>query len=281
MTAASLRFHLARWASNGLPAPVALRLAERLADVQYRSSAKDRSAVESNLSLALGSGAAQHPPLVRDVFRNFGRYLVEFFTMHHAPLPAFHVDGETHLRHAHAQRHGAIILTAHLGNWELGATIIRRMGFPISAVALPHLDPDTDRLFNSQRQRCGVTTIPLGPSATRQCLNVLHAGGLLGLLGDWELTGHSVAVSLFGRTVSLPRGPASLSLRSGAPILPTFLVREADWRFRLCVEPPLWPTRHASAASVLQTLIQTYATGLERYIRQWPSQWMLFRPLAA
>lgn len=281
MTPTSLKFHLARWASCSLPAPAALRLAERLADVQHRCSVKDRSAVQANLSLVLGASAARHPLMVRDVFRNFGRYLVEFFTMHHASRAACRVDGEAHLRQAHAQRRGAIILTAHLGNWELGAAAIRRMGFPISAVALPHRDADTNRLFNSQRQRCGVMTIPLGPSASRQCLAVLHAGGLLGLLGDWELTGHSIAANLFDRAVNLPRGPALLSLRSGAPILPTFLVREADWRFRLCIEPPLWPARQVSVTASLQTLVQTYAAMLERYVRQWPSQWMLFRPLAA
>ena len=276
-----LGYRLAQRLSVALPSPVAFRWAQRLADVCWRCSAPDCAAVQANLSMALGMPLERRSPLVREVFRNFSRYVVEFFTMHQRERPDITVEGHDHLAEARRGRLGAILLTAHLGNWEFGAALIRRMGFPVSAVALPHPDPRMDRLFNRQRQRCGVTVIPLGHHAGRRSLQSLRSGALLGLLGDRDFTGNGVRVSLCGRQVALPRGPAILSLKSGAPLLPTFLLREGPWRFRLCVEPPIWPAIREEEDQQIRALTQAHATVLERYLKRAPDQWLLFQPLAA
>jgi KDO2-lipid IV(A) lauroyltransferase len=271
----------AQWLCDGLPDASRFGLAERLADLRWRLAPKDRLAIQANLRLVLGEESTGHAAMIREVFRNFGRYLVEFFTIHRIPRPHVDVEGYEHLRDAYRAHRGAIILTGHVGTWEVGAVLIHRMGFPVTAVALPHEDRSTNQLFNRQRRRAGIDVVPVGQDAARQCLESLRRGRLVGLLGDWVFDGHGVAVPFCGREVVLPRGPAVLSQRGQAPIVPTFLTREGIWRFRLTFARPLWPGPAEPRERVVRTLMEGYAEVLERQIRRSPSQWLLFHRLGA
>ena len=275
----SLRYRLAQWLSNQLPPSMAFASAERLADLQWRRSSKDRAAVCANLSVLHGNPLAEQAPLVREVFRNFGRYLVEFFTMHRIRRPDVTVVGFQHVQDVRRMGRGAIILTAHLGNWELGAVLLRRMGFPMAVVAMPHEDSQVDRLFNQQRERAGVEVIPLGRFAVQRSLQRLREGCLLGLVGDRDFAGSLLAVSWCGVEMMFPRGPATLSFRSGAPLIPTFLIREGRWRFRLIIEPPLWPLRRGGLFASVEALTWAYATVFERSIKRFSDQWLVFQPI--
>ena len=269
-------YRLAQWVSIRMPPRDAFRCAERLADGWQYWSRRDRAAVQTNLSLILGEPVSGHAPVVRETFRHFARYVIEFFASHRVTHPEVRLEGEAHLRQAVAQRRGAIILSAHLGNWELGAMVLRRMGFDVSIVALPHQDPAMDRLFNRQRERCGLEVIPLGKDATRLSLLRLRAGYLLGVLGDREFGRNGIRLPLAGgQEVTLPRGPAILSLRSRSPVVPVFFLREGPWSFRFCFEPPIWPEPGRHDARALTT---RYLEVIERYIRRCPSQWLMFRP---
>ena len=282
MSIKSLSYRIAQRLSVALPSRSAFQVAERLADLQWRTSAKDRQAVQDNLSMILGRPTPPSSPLVRDVFRNFGRYLVEFFSIHRVPHPTVTLEGFEHLVNTVRSHRGAIAMTAHFGNWELAAVLLHRHGMPISAIALPHDDPGMDRLFTQQRARCGIATIPLGTNAARRGLQCLDAGGLLGILGDREFFGHGLTVSLCGYDVLFPRGPAILSLRAQAPVVPVFLVREGPWAFRLCVEPPIWPTTtDGRLDGSIQRLTQAYADIVARYLKRCPDQWLMFRSIMA
>ena len=267
-------FRLTSWLSEWLPAASAFGLAERLADIWYRCATGARAHVQANLSILASASPMEQAALTREVFRNLGRYLVEFFSVHRVSHPEVRVEGHEHLLTAQRAHRGTIILTGHLGNWEVGGVLIRRMGLPMNVVALPHEDAHMDQLFNRQRERCGLNVIPLGRGAAQRSLERLRRGELLGLLGDWVFSEPGIMISLCGRQVLLPRGPATLSLRSRSPIVPTFLIREGAWKFRLCFEPPIWPE------SSVQHLSQRFARVLERYLQQFPAQWLMFHPLA-
>ena len=280
MTAASLGLHLTDWLSNRLPESSVFRLTDRLADVWWHLRRRDRSILQSNLELMYGRSVPVSSAIIREAFRNFGRYLVEFFTIHRMPEPSVQVEGYDNLVRAQERGRGVILLSAHLGNWEVAGVVFRRMGFPVSAVVLPHGDAATNRLFDRQRIRCGIHVIPLGGDAARRSLESLRQGHLLGLLGDWTFGDHGVNLRFCERNISLPRGPVVMSLRSQAPIVPVFLIREGIWRFRLWLEPPIWPTTNGSMKNRVLELTQIYAGILERYVKQFPEQWLLFHPLA-
>jgi len=279
MTLKYYGYSTAQWLSTRLPSAAAFRWAQRAADVQWRRSTRDRAIVQRNLSILTGSPMSHEAPMIREVFRNFARYLVEFFTIHQVPSPQVDVEGYEHLTEIQRQRRGAILLTAHLGNWEVAAILLHRLGFPVTAVALPHEDVRMNRLFDAQRQRCGIQVIPLGHHAAARSLQCLRAGECLGILGDRAFADNNVTVSWLGRRALLPRGPATLSLRSRAPIIPTFLIREGPWKFRLCFEAPIDPTSHAEGDQAIRQLTEAYAVALERRLRRHPEQWLMFQPL--
>lgn len=274
-------YRTAQWLSLRLPPRSARGLADRLADAWSRLSAKDRAAVRANLSLVLGRPVSDDDPRLAEVFRHFGRYLVEFFTSHRLEPSEVTVEGGDRIAEALRHHRGAIILTAHLGNWELGAVVLKRLGWPVSVVALPHADPRMDRLFNRQRERCGLEVIPLGPQAARRSLQALQAGRLLGLLGDREFAQNGLQASLCGRPVVLPRGPGVLCLRNQAPVIPAFLLRDEGPAYRLHLEPPIEPPARQTDELAIQAVTERYAAILERYLRLHPTQWLLFQPVEA
>jgi KDO2-lipid IV(A) lauroyltransferase len=294
-------YRVAQWVSVRRPTRGAFRVAEWFADLRFRASRSDRLAVCDNLSLMAGEPIGERSPRVREVFRHFGRYLVEFFAIHAVAHPALQVEGVSHLTGALSRGRGVIAMTAHLGNWELAAVFLKRMDMPIAAIALPHEDRRMDALFNRQRERCGVSVLPLGRNAARRGLRHLHQGGVLGVLADRDFSDHGVPITLRGRQVTLPSGPATLSLRARAPVVPVFLIREGPWAFRLCVEPPIWPSQQpcgmrdaacgmsgriegawgrGRVGEAVQELTQQYAEVLERYLTRCPEQWLMFQPIS-
>ena len=264
-----VRVRTAQWLVEHLAPQTSFALARSMADAQWLRSRRDRIAVQHNLELVVGRPVREWSAMVRGVFRAFGQYLVEFLSMHRPHAVDVSIHGREHLSAAIAGGRGAILLTAHVGNWELGA-----------AVALPHADPRTDALFNAQRERCGVEVIPLGLDSARTCLARLREGALVGLLGDQVFVRHGRPCRWFGRQVVLPTGPAVLSLRSGTAIIPTFAVREEDGAFRLSFHEPIWPEGTPGPRAVSR-LLQRSATVLERVIRETPGQWLMFQGMTA
>lgn len=272
---------LAAELSRRLPLPAAYGLAQRLADGAFARRLAAREAVCANLSALLGGAPPTHVAAAREVFRNFGRYLVEVFRLPGDGDAAVAIDGREHLEAAAHRGRGVIVLTAHLGNWELGACVLSRLGAGVCAVALPHEDPRMDKLINRQRRRCGVEAIPMGRAAPRMILARLQEGRVLGVLGDWDLAGDGIARP-FGRgRMVFPRGPAVLSLRSGAPIVPSLIVREGLGAFRLRCEPPLSPQRSGEAGTSIERLVGAYADRIGAWVQQHPEQWLMFHPIVS
>lgn len=270
-----------QWTQRGshyLPVAVSAWVAQRVADVQLRRRPQIRAHVARNLSLALGTNIAVDSPLVRDVFHSFARYLAEFFAMHRR-RPHVTFEGEEHLQRMAAQGKGAIVLTTHLGNWELGGFVLSSLGYPLTGVVLPHADARTNMLFVRQRERCGVATLPLSPHTLRSALNILQAGRWVGLIADRDFTGHVVPIQWGRHRVQLPSGPALLSLQAQAPLLPVAFVREGLWRFRFLIEPPILPPAVRRSLVEVVALTQRYADVLRRHLQRFAGQWAMFEPL--
>ncbi len=271
------------WGSWLLPRWFCEALARRLADFSCWRSAKDRHAVLENLKAILGQ---EEVPLrmVQEVFRNFGLYLVDFFRFSRLTPEAIRrlvrIEGEERMREVLAQGRGAIALTAHLGNYELAGAVLSLLGFPVHAVVLTHQNPQVDAFFSRQRSRVGVQGIPLKPQGIRQAvessLAVLRRGQILGLVGDRDYLDHGIPLPLFGRTLKVPTGPASFSLKTGAPIVPGFLVREGK-SYRFILEKPIFPPQTADHEQAQRELTQACLEAMARYIRQYPTQWYMFQ----
>ena len=114
-----------------------------------------------------------------------------------------------------ADGNGAIVVTPHLGNWDLGAAAIATCGYPVHAITDPFGPPDVDGMIRASRERLGVGVIPIGPASAREALRALRRNEVLLLACDIDKGGSGVPVQFLGQRVVLPAGPAnSLSLRT-------------------------------------------------------------------
>ena len=262
-----------------LPYRAAAAGAEKFAPLAAQlSPPARRAAVRANLALVLGDARPELDALAGECFRSFVRYLVDFFSLDRADWN-FTVSGKEHLEAARHGGRGAILLTAHLGNWELGGAVIRRLGYPITAVAWPHPDRRLNEIFEAQRRRFGIEAIPLNGNSARECLEKLRAGSFVGLLGDRLYGTRSIGAVFAGRRLAFPVGPAWLSRRARVPVLPAFCIRKAAAVFELHIHEPIFPER-ASETTGLEQLTQQYVRVIESQVRAYPGQWLIFHDIA-
>ncbi|MFH0877665.1 MAG: lysophospholipid acyltransferase family protein [Candidatus Omnitrophota bacterium] len=251
-------------------------LATFLSYVKYYISPRDRNAVIENLKRIL---PAQDQKKVRryakEVFVNFGKYLIEFFRfslLTKDDLGKFlKIQGIEHIDHALKDGKGVIVLSAHMGNWELGGVFMALLGYPMVAVALPHRHHKVNALFNQQREKMGVAVIPSLGMALRRVFAALRANNMVALVGDRDFTTTGLKMDFLGAQKIIPRGPAFLALRTQAPIIPAFVIRQKDDTHILEFLKPL------EASDTEEQLMDQYAKIMEMKIRQYPDQWLLFR----
>ncbi len=278
-----LIYKFGQFCVNHLPLKVSYHIAMFMSDLQYWLSPRDRRAVRNNLRIIV-KDKADISRLTKEVFRNFGKYLVEFFRMA-GNVDEKYIQKNVEIRNVDRidrvlkKGKGGIVLTAHIGNWELGAVILSRLGYPLTAIALPHKERPVNDLFNAQREIHGVTVIPTN-IAIRRCLETLKENKLVALLADRDFGHNGEEMEFLTRKAILPKGAAIFSLKTGAPIIPTFLIRQKDDRFTLMVEEPITPPLCEPgevAKEIFVPLMRQYTTIIEERIKQFPSQWLMFR----
>ena len=185
------------------------------------------------------------------------------------------LEGIEHLR-AVMDVHGrALILTAHLGNWELLAASCRLMAYPLSVVLRPLDAPWLDSLAVRLRERIGMELIDKR-AALRPVLRALAAGRIVAILLDQNAARREgVFVPFFGHTASTSKSIALLALRTGTPIVPIFTRRERDGAHRVIIRPAL-PLSDAglSIEAAVVALTARCTETIERAIRDTPGQWL-------
>ena len=266
-----------------LPRRAAYAAAKAVSAGAYRNRPETRQAVAANLRVVLavrGMAISENElgRLVRGTFDNFGKYVVDFFQSGRLSPQVLDrlvkVEHIEYLEQCRGMGKGIIGLSAHLGSWELGATIMARHGCRINAVVRPQPSARLDALFQSRRADRGIHVLPMdgGASPVSACLK---RGELVVLLGDLDFSARQRRVPFFGKPARLPRGPAVLAVRTGAPILPAFVLREPDETFRLCFCPPIIPDQFRSIDDIQNRICSV----LEEVIGNHPDQWFAFEPL--
>ncbi len=265
-----------------LPLKFGYWVAVRFADLCYPLSRKSRRLLKDNLRIALRADEARIDRYARCTFRNFGKYLVDFFRFSRVDANFIRkyvkVEGRENLDRALAQNKGAIIVSAHLGDWELGIVVTSLLGYSTSAIALAHENRRINDFFVRQRSRKGVKVIPVGKAAGAS-LEALANNQVVALLGDRNYSRHGLDIEFFGRPTQVPKGHAIFSLKSGSPIVPAFIVREADDTLRFVYEPPIEFKPTGDLRNDLEQIVRRCLGVIEGYVRRYPSQWYVFAPI--
>jgi KDO2-lipid IV(A) lauroyltransferase len=227
-----------------------------------------------------GKSGPEIAKIRQQVFRNFAKYLVDFFRFE--KIDSRYIERYVRIKNIHhldealKNGKGAIVLTAHLGNWELGGVVVSLLGYPFYAVALPHKDRRVNEFFNYQRESKNLHVLPLG-RAVRACLRLLKENKLVVLVGDRDFTEKGVVGEFFGRQAIFPEGPAAFALQTQAPIIPGFMLRNSDDTFTLQFEKPLTFKTTGEKEKDMREVIKEYTGIFEDYIRRYPDQWFMFR----
>lgn len=267
-----------------VPHPVAQAGARNLGRVAMRVASERRAQVERNLRRADPSlsGAALRRK-VRETFESYARYYEESFRLpgtSPADLDAgFTHEGYEHLQAALDLGSGAIMAMPHLGGWEWsGFWLTQVKGLPVTAVVERLEPPELFEWFVGLRRSFGFDIVALGPDAGTATARALKANHTLALLCDRDLGGKGPAVEFFGERTTLPAGPATLALRTGAPLLPTAIYFDGPDSRHGVVLPPLDTTRQGSLRKDVERVTQDLAAALETLIRRAPEQWHLLQP---
>lgn len=255
-----------------------------LGSVAQRAMRPRVAMVERHLRRVHGPGldADELGRLVDGTFRSYCRYWIESFRLPGtAPGDVdrgIRVDGYHHVEDALAGGKGVILALPHLGGWEWAAFWLAEIQHQaVTAVVEPVEPPELAEWFVGLREQFGIKVVPLGPDVASECMRALRANEVLCLMCDRDLGGSGVEVEFFGERIALPGGPATLALRTGAPLLPTAVYFDGAGH-RGVAGAPLDTARQGSLRSDVHRVTQAVAEALEELIRAAPDQWHLMQP---
>ena len=243
-------------------------------------------------NMAQVTGLPVHDPRVRYLafasWRNYGRYAADFLSFAHidAGIIEQHTRDLTrgascwleYVEQALKPGRGAIFVTPHFGNWDMAGALIARH-VHVSAVAETFSDEKLNELVQNQRKEKGIDILPMEGSV-RRILRVLHQNQFIGIVFDRPLPpGEGTPVTFFGRKTYVPGGTATLAVKSGAAILPGYFWYGLHNQFYVRAYPPIFPQqgKGVDQASEVVRLTQYLFDTMEEMVREWPTQWYMFR----
>ena len=263
------------------PTMICYKIASILSGIKYTYSRTEQKEMVGNLKKIFPEKDLKTlKRYSKKIFENFSKYLVDFLKFEKLDLAYIKDNVEIVNRHyvddGLKRGKGVITISAHLGNWELGGAIMGILGYPTNVIALDHKNKLVNRFFVNQRRINGEKVIPISV-ALRQCFCTLKNNELLAILGDKDFSKNGVVVKFFGCDTLLPKGPAVFSLKTGASIVPSFVIRTNEDKFKLIFEKPIQYSPSGNFDKDVVNLIELYSKVMETYIKNYPTQWYCFR----
>jgi KDO2-lipid IV(A) lauroyltransferase len=263
-----------------MPRSLARRFAAVVTRILYALLPKLGKTADVNLRIAFPDWSdAQREDLIRKMLSNLGWMAAEF-----ARLPKYTkenieqfvvLDGHENFLEAQRRGKGVLILTGHIGAWELSSYAHALYGFPLHYMARPIENARIDALVNGYRSRTGNRPIFKNESA-RSMLKILKDAGTIGILADQNtMPEEAVFVDFFGKAASTTTGIARVALHSDAAVVPGYAVwDESLQKYWLRFEPPVELIRTGNAEHDIFENTQKFTKVLEEIIRKYPDQWV-------
>ena len=270
--------------AEAMPARVASGAAWVLGKTLARTMRERHRMIGRHLQRVHG-GTLDERALRREVqraFDSYARYWMEAFrlTRYSPEYIDAHVssEGMTYLDDALGHGKGVIVAITHLGNWDFGGAWLARRGTPLLAVAEDLQPPELFEWFAGVRRAVGIEIVRLGPEAGTAVLRALKANHIALLMCDRDVAGGGVEVDLFGERTTLPGGPATLALRTGAALLPAAVYFDGHDGHHAFVRPPVSLARTGRMRDDVGRVTQALAHEIEVLVRRAPEQWHIFQP---
>ena len=249
-----------------------------LGNLLYYLAAPQRRIVRRNLQFShIESSPQQLQSLSKRIFRHFGITILELLQMtcfsQKELLRYVDLEGKEIIIEALARQKGVVLITAHLGNYEMAWQYVPcYFGRQMAGVAKKMRNVRLDRLIHKMRTRFG-NKIIYKKGALPEMMQTLRRGQMVGILMDISRRFDGVEVNFFGRRATATPAAAMIALRCKSPIIPAFCHRSANGKLIIRVERPIEIQRTKDLRADLQTNTQLITDRIERAVRNYPEQW--------
>lgn len=271
-------FYLFARLFSNLPLKSSVRLGKRLGRLLYSIDGRHRRIAIENISSTLGLDSVEAEGVARKVFENIGITFAEFIKIPTLNKAFFdnnvEVEGFENYLRAKDYGKGVLMLGAHLGNWELiPAVHLIKKGQAASVVYKRTKNPYVDRFIDSIRRSYGLKTIS-HRNSVKEIMAALRRGEGVGILLDQHAgSREAVVVDFIGRPAATNYGLALIALKTGAPVVPMFLVREGEERYRFIYEEPIHLQKSGDSERDVREATIKFNSVIEKYVRKYPEQW--------
>jgi KDO2-lipid IV(A) lauroyltransferase len=256
----------------------------------WNCSASLRGATLANAERILGSGStpAQRRRLARAVIGNFYQFLLDI-GRHRGRSAAElmteieSIEGEAGYEQARAAGKGAILVTAHIGSFEVGAVVLKAKEPSVRVVFQRDPMPVFENLRAEQHRRVGLIEAPVNPASGEDAWTVwlslrdaLLANEVVLMQGDRVMPGQrGLRMPFLGGHIVMPPGPVKLALATGAPLIPVCSPRTPDGRVRIIMGKPIWVSASGDSVSGPHPAVFELARVIEGWVSTFPEQWMM------
>ncbi len=264
-----------------LPPKTLVSISKLMGTMVFYLFNKYRKRVIQNLTIAFGGEKEAHviERLAKDVFFHFTLTPLETVYAYVNPFERYllkiKIKGKKNLDSALAQGKGVIALGAHLGPFTLLGGRLALEGYPFNLIINQDHFPKLMKRLDDYQKRLGQNPFSSKPvlSSIKKSINCLHRNEILYLIADEQQRRGGLPVPFFGRPAYTVPGPAILSLKTGAPILPMFLLREHGFPNTLEIRSPIEIERTSDEKRDIEILTAKFTKVIEEIVRQYPSQW--------
>jgi KDO2-lipid IV(A) lauroyltransferase len=259
-------------------------LAQALSSLYGRLHVRRRRIVLENLLPATGGDLVAASRVTSELFRQFGRKLADLWR-YEAGLPIEHLvsdwKGWENLEAAQARKRGLLLLTPHLGNWELGAPFLAQRGIKLLVITQQEPAAGLTEHRQSSRARWGIETLVIGEDAFAflEVIRRLEAGAAVALLVDRPALSSATRVQLFGRPFLASKAAAELARATGCSLMPVVVIRQTRGYQAQALPEIIYDRKALGSRPARDELTQQVISVFEPLIRQHLAQWYHFVPI--
>jgi KDO2-lipid IV(A) lauroyltransferase len=280
-------FPLASWMARRLPRRLMATMCRASVGFWMKRRRKYMRAIRENYAVILGRPADStevRRTASRMIDTHFEAWLDFLRYASRRPEEALaileDVEGYAHLRDGLARGKGVLLLTAHMGNWEMGGLLLATVRLKVHVVLVPDIFPGVERARRRLHEGSGVGEIRVDRSIvpTLAIMRALAGNGIVAMQGDRDFDNTGVPLPFFDREAFFPRGPLRVAMATGATVLPSFILRTPSGRYRAIIGAPLPIDTGPDRDAALRRNLERYVAILEERVRATPEQWYCFYP---
>ncbi len=228
-----------------------------------------RQVLIQNLTPIVGPvKAAQFAPRL---LGHFSMTAVDFFCSRDNLARTIQETNASVIEKAYRKSKKVIVVTAHIGNWELGMSYLLHKGFSMAGVYAPYREDKIVQWIMSHRDP-DVEWIPAARGAAQACINALERGRVLGMVADIPFGEKGNRVRILGAATHLPLGPWAIASRARATVIPGFVIRLKPGQYKIIFHDPILPREGSFRRQMVESQ-EIFRAHLEYYLRAYPEQW--------